>query len=300
MSSEIPNTGNARKGDPQRWSRIWSIGIYAGRSPLELVPAARNPVLTAADVSDVDAYYVADPFMLRMQETWYMYFEVLLRESRRGIISFATSQDGLNWKYQDVVLDEPFHLSYPHVFTWEQSVYMIPESLGAETIRLYRAASFPNRFEPVADLIKGKWADPTIFFHQGVWWLLACSTPYENRTLHLFSAEQPTGPWREHPHSPIVADDQHRARPGGRVRHIGNNLVRFAQDCVPRYGTQLRAIDIVELGQTRYREREYEQNPVLKPSPEGWNSIGMHHMDAHQLTDGSWIACVDGDTLLQE
>src|SRR5215470_11295906 len=202
----------AGKGDPLRWQRVWSIGIYSGSSPFNLAPAAPYPVLSAAQVSDADAYYVADPFMLEHEGCWHMYFEVLLRASRRGVIGVATSRDARTWAYRGLVLEQPFHLSYPQVFAHDRTIYMLPETIGAEAVRLYRAVRFPDRFEPVRDLIQGVYADPTIFFEGGLWWILACSTPYENRTLNLFFAERLLGPWQEHPRSPIVSDDRHIAR----------------------------------------------------------------------------------------
>jgi hypothetical protein len=44
----------------------WAIGLYCGATPLSLQPAhaASNPVITAADVTDVPALFVADPFMM--------------------------------------------------------------------------------------------------------------------------------------------------------------------------------------------------------------------------------------------
>ena len=283
------------KGDPLRWHRVWSIGLHSGPSPFAMAPVPGNPVLIASDVTDADAYYVADPFMLLYGGVWHMFFEVLLRRSRRGVIGSAISTDARVWRYSGIVLDEPFHLAYPQVFAWAGRHYMLPETIGAGAIRMYGAAEFPRGFTPAGDLIEGIWADPTIFFDQGLWWLLACSTPYENRTLHLFFSEQPLGPWRRHPRSPIVADDRRSARPGGRVFRYGDRLFRLAQDCVPRYGTQLRAIEIVELTPTRYAELPSGDDPLLRPAPEGWNSVGMHHMDAHRQLDGTWIACVDGD-----
>jgi hypothetical protein len=282
----------------QTGPRIWSIGVYSGRSPLALSPATANPVLTASDVADAGAESVADPFLLRRRGTWYMYFEVLLRESHRGVIGFASSRDGLTWKYERIVLDEPFHLSYPQVFSHGDEVYMVPETLGGNAVKLYRAARFPDQFEPVCDLIEGKWADPTIFFNHGLCWMFACSTPYEHRTLHLFCAEELRGPWRPHPGTPVVADDRRTGRCGGRVLRVDGRLVRLAQDATPRYGSCLRAMEILELNSTCYREMELPGSPILVPSGTGWNSNGMHHMDAHQLDSGDWLACVDGDTIL--
>jgi hypothetical protein len=228
---------------------------------------------------------------------WHMYFEVLLRASNRGVIATARSQNALNWRFSGIVLEQIFHLSYPQVFASAGSIYMLPETLGAGAVRLYQATSFPNRFEPIGDLVKGLWADPTIFFDHGMWWLMACSTPYEHRTLHLFFAEHLLGPWQPHPKNPIVANNQRIGRPGGRMLRMGDKLFRLAQDCVPRYGTRLLAIEVLELTVSRYNERICSNNPVLAPSGESWSSVGMHHMDAHALSDGSWIACVDGDRL---
>jgi hypothetical protein len=82
------------------------------------------------------------------------------------------------------------------------------------------------------------------------------------------------------------------------VLRLDGKLIRFAQDCIPRYGTRLQAVEMTELSRRRYAERICSANPILTPAGEGWNSVGMHHLDAHPLSDGTWIACVDGDTLV--
>jgi hypothetical protein len=273
---------------------MWSIGIYTGDSPYRLKPAAEisNPVLTRASVTDVPATFVADPFMLRTQ-TWYMFFEVLLTPNK-GEIGLATSENGLDWSYQQIALREDFHLSYPYVFEWQGTYYMIPETLGANAVCLYVADDFPTRWSLKARLIEGQYADPSIIRFGDRWWLFTCSRPYQHDTLSLYFADELTGPWREHPKSPIIRNDKCRARPGGRVITFKDKLIRFAQDCVPLYGSRVRAFDVLELTTSHYVEVENLASPILQPSGLGWNALGMHHVDAHQQTDGSWLACVDG------
>ncbi len=60
-------------------TKIWSIGIYAGSPPFDLKPIRDdvNPVLSSKDVTDRDAVFVADPFMVKDGSTWYMFFEVM-------------------------------------------------------------------------------------------------------------------------------------------------------------------------------------------------------------------------------
>ena len=99
-------------------------------------------------MTDVDAFFVADPFMIQRDGEWSMYFEVMPRGSQRGVIGLAKSRDGMGWDYRGIVLAEEFHLSYPHAFAWGDGVFMTPEALDAGAVRLYRASPYPDRFRP--------------------------------------------------------------------------------------------------------------------------------------------------------
>lgn len=275
---------------------MWSIGIYTGDSPFQLcAPADRiNPVMTAADVTDVRADFVADPFMLRHNGRWYMFFEVLDHESQLGVIALATSYDAFTWTYEHVVLKEPFHLSYPYVFEWRGDYYMIPETLGASAMCLYKADDFPTRWSLQQRLIEGAYADPSAVRFNDLWWMFTCTKPYGHDILRLYFAPDLVGPWKEHPRSPVITNDKSRARPAGRILQIHGHVIRFAQDCVPDYGTRVRAFEINELTRDTYSETEHPNGPALSPSGEGWNALGMHHVDAHSDENHRWIACVDG------
>jgi len=270
---------------------MWSIAIYTGISPFNLQPAP--PVLTKAEVTDIPAAFVADPFMLHRDQTWYMFFEVMHSETKLGEIGLATSNDALTWTYDRIVLKEPFHLSYPYVFEWQNEYYMIPEMLRADAVCLYKALNFPYDWTQVAELFKGKHADPSLLRCNDRWWLFTCSPPYQHDTLKLYYADELTGPWTEHPKSPLIQNDKSRARPAGRILKFDNRLFRFAQDCALRYGSSVRAFEITNLTEDNYAEVELVI-PILKASGNGWNANGMHHIDAHQQADGRWLACVDG------
>ena len=281
----------------------WAIGIYEGDSPLRLAasPRVRNPVLTDRDVTDVPAAFVADPFLLRRADQWHLFFEVLNLATENGEIGHATSADGLAWQYQRIVLAEPFHLSYPHVFEWEGECWMVPETHRAGAVLLYRADDFPGGWNRRETLLQGLFVDCSLLRFAERWWMFACSAPREGDTLSLFFADDLRGPWREHPRSPVVRGDKGRGRPGGRVVVWGGRPVRFAQDCRRHYGERLRAFRVLELTPEDYREEEVEESPVLVPPGEGWNALAMHHVDPQpwpedpEGTPGRWIACVDGE-----
>lgn len=290
----LPRTGGS---DAPHIEPVWSIGIYSGPSPTHLAPAggAANPVLTAADVTDVPALFVADPFMVRHEHGWCMFFEVLNAGTGKGEIGLATSRDGLAWRYEGIVLREAYHLSYPYVFLSDGAYYMVPETHQARSVRLYKAVRFPDHWTIVTSLLEGEvFSDSSLVHFGGRWWLFTETSPeFKFDTLRLYYADSLLGPWREHARSPIVRDPT-RARPGGRFLALGGRLIRCAQDCTPFYGTRIRILEVTDLSSTIYRERELPGG--LRPSGRGWNAWGMHHVDAHRVADGQWLACVDGWT----
>jgi hypothetical protein len=277
---------------------VWSIGIYRGDSPFQLAPAqgANNPVLTADDVTDVSASFVADPFMLDVNGTWHMFFEVMNWQRNVGEIGHAVSADCVRWSYQGIVLSEPFHLSYPCVFLWQNDYYMIPESFQAGGVRLYRADAFPTTWRCIATLLEGPYlVDASVFHRRGKWWMFVDTSPeMSHDTLRLYHADHLQGPWVEHPASPLKQDDPSNSRPAGRVLVVHDRVFRLAQCSLPFYGSEVRAFEIRDLTTTTYHEREAGGGAILKGSGVGWNACGMHHLDAHLQRDARWVACVDG------
>jgi hypothetical protein len=252
-----------------------------------------NPVVTIFEVTDVRARFVADPFMVRESEQWVLFFEVYNWDTRQGDLALATSDDGRHWQYQQVFLDEPFHLSYPYVFKWEGEYYLIPESGEVNSVRLYKATHFPLEWTYVTTLLEGRaFLDNSLAYYQDRWWLF---TSFEgNATLRLYYANALLGPWQEHPQSPIIEDDIDIARPGGRALVYEGRLYRYAQDGYPHYGNMIRAFEVTEITPTGYRERLVSDEPVVSASGRGWNRDAMHNVDPIQMADGRWITPVDG------
>ena len=273
----------------------WAIGIYSGATLDELAPLhpTQNPVLTADDILDREADFVADPFMVSRQGTWFLFFEIVDSESKAGVIGLATSPDLTQWEYRGVVLEEPFHLSYPCVFEHKDHFYMVPESHAAHSVRLYRATRFPYEWKMERILLPKGFHDPTLFRHGGLWWMFVSEW---HDTLRLFFADTLDGSWCEHSQSPIVCANKRAARPAGRVVQDKDFLVRFSQDCTSMYGEQVHAFVITRLTRSEYRETELSPYPVLNPeSHSNWSHLRMHHLDVHRMSGGGWIACVDGD-----
>jgi hypothetical protein len=274
----------------------WSIGIYTSESPLAFPTSRRlgNPVLTAEKVADVPAEFVADPFLIEESSTWYLFFEVYNASTDQGDIAVATSKNTRRWKYERVVLDEPFHLSYPYVFGWQGDYYLIPESYQANSVRLYKAVDFPFKWSFVGTLIEGKgFVDPSIIHFDDKWWIFV-STDAQAEDMELYYADDLMGPWHEHPRSPIQTVPQNIARPGGRVLEYSGRIYRYQQNLDSAWAHRILAFEVTELTTTDYREEELSNNPILQASGSGWNEKAMHQVDPHQVADHKWIASVDG------
>jgi hypothetical protein len=271
----------------------WSIGIYTGQSPFYLsVPdGVSNPVLTASDVSDFEADILAHPFMIVTDSLYYLFFTVKHGATDEGGIGLAQSKDGVNWEYQQLVIKEPFVLSYPYVFEWQNDYYLIPEAHTETSVRLYRAIDFPLKWAYEGDLISGDhFISASVVHFDKTWWMFV--SPKGNDTLRLFLASDLRGTWTEHPLSPIVDKDPNIARPGGRLLVLNDVLYRLGQDCEPSYGNQVHAFQITEISPTSYKERMIEP-PLVKATSKGWNAEAMHHLDLHQTGEDKWIAVVD-------
>ena len=245
------------------------------------------------DVTDISAEYVADPFMVFDNNTWYMFFEVYESETGLGHIGVATSNDGLHWVYKQIVLNENFHTAYPYVFKWQNDYYLIPDTYSIDSIRLYKAINFPYQWEFVTSLLDGPgYLDTSLVNYNNRWWLFT-SVP-SNDTLYLYYADNLLGPWTSHSMNPIISGNSHTARPGGRIVNYNGTLLRHAQDDNPTYGNAVHVFEITNLTTTSYSEQEIPGSPFLKASGIGWNGQGMHNVDPVQVANDKWIACVDG------
>lgn len=256
-------------------------------------------LVTRELVTDAVAEYVADPFVLRRGGTTHLFFEILNLTTGRGELSVAHSTDLTRWTYGGVVLREPWHLSYPYVFEHGGEVYLIPESSEHGTVTLYRATDFPRRWTRVADLLTGApYVDASVFrdaLDDGHWWLV---TSLEGGGAPLaYRAPALTGPWDAvdvHAHG-----GPELLRSAGRIFQHAGAWHRPVQRRGQVYGEDVWLMRI-DLRDGTYRETPATEvpQPLLSPHGDGWNSLGMHHVDAQPLPGGGHLAAVDGKALI--
>jgi len=305
--TDIMELFNATRSAPE-----WA-GVKYSPFKLEEPTTVINPVLMANDVTDMapkGARFVADPFLFYEDDLWYMFFEVLNNNTNQGDIAYATSSDGLNWEYKKIVLNESFHLSYPYVFKYDGSYYMIPETYQTNEIRLYKAESFPEKWVKVATLVSGKkLVDSSIFRYDNAWWMFTtdqetASNCYLYYSDKLYDSADPLKEWNYH--SVIVQNNKRIARPGGRAFVFHNDgqehIARIQQEYDVNnniYGRRVLGFKGTISGSS-YAESQIDADPntspvdaILKESGSGWNSYGMHQFDPW-WTGNHWLSAADG------
>lgn len=278
---------------------IWSIKVFKTNKMLSVPPDQENfsePTLEAGHVTDIPAEFIADPFILLNNSTYYMFFEVYDKSLDRGVIGLATSKNGEKWKYEKIVLTENFHLSYPYVFEYNGEFYMIPETSEINRVILYKAKSFPYKWEKTNELLHGNYVDSSIFQYEDKWWMLSG----KNKTLHLFYSDHLDKGWKEHPKSPLITNNNKITRPSGRVIVYKNKIYRYTQDGEPNYGSAVRVFMIKQLTKNEYEEEEL--GLVLKGTNtnKDWRKDGMHSIDQIMIEENKWLVAVDGHKLVKK
>lgn len=233
----------------------WILLLRHGSAPLD--PSAPELGPNSALVARRDDQW-ADPCIVEGAGRRLLFAEEYApRTDKAVIVCLELLPDG-NAKRLGIVLDEPFHLSYPQAFTCAGQWYLTVESGAARRVSLYQASAFPFGWQRLTDLVSGYvCVDPTLHHHDGHWYLFVNVSESGGSTcdeLFLFVADELTGPFRPHPLNPIVSDVR-RARPAGRLFNHGMRLIRPGQDCAASYGAAIVFNEVLELSPTRYRER---------------------------------------------
>ena len=216
-----------------------------------------------------------------------MFFEDYDYATGKGHISAGRLVDGA---LTDVVpvLQRPYHLSYPMVFSHEGQIFMLPETHQAGQVEVWRAKRFPDEWELYATALKGvPAADSVLFEDKGVWWLLTTVTGDSfgdlSSELNLYRTSGPDLKEIEpHPLNPVVVGSR-TARGGGRVFRDGNRLLRASQNNTHGvYGWGLNLMEITRLDANTYEERLVRSfEPDFLPG-----LVGCHHFDS---TGSTWV-----------
>ena len=256
---------------------VWARGDLSGPS----WQVVRSPA----------THFYADPFPVTWQGRTFVFFDDLDPRVGKGTISAI--EFGAHGPIGEAipVLEEPWHLSYPFLMTFDGALWMIPESSANRDVTLYKCIEFPHRWEPQATLLSGlELADATIVRRGGYYYLFGATRDgaggYSD-TLSIYYADHPLRPWQAHGSNPVLLD-RVAARPAGNFIERHGRLLRPAQDCSNGYGCALTLIEVEELTPSSFRQ---SVRHVIGPGCE-WPGRKLH-----TLNRSGRLEVIDGTTI---
>lgn len=222
-------------------------------------------------------HFLADPFVVAKNGKEFCFVEDFDYRTEKGTIAVYALEER-DGRYLGTALEEPFHLSFPFIFDYQDELYMCPESAANKDIRIYRCLEFPMRWKFEKIVMKNVAAvDSMLFEMNGRWWLFTNIDPAgigEHLELSIFHAESPLADyWTPHAQNPILLDS---ARNAGLVR-AGHRYFRISQSRgFNLYGKKALINEIRELTESRYLETAVsEVAPNFEPG-----IVGVHHLDS--------------------
>ena len=214
-----------------------------------------------------------------------------------GCIAMIKTKDLKTWTEPQIVLREPFHLSFPYVFESLGEIYMIPESQESDSIRLYKANENLTSFSFVRTLLKQDrtknmnfcYNDSHVYYKDGKYYLF---TSYQEDWMYYqelyISDDLLSGTFVRHPQSPVCVSNEY-GRNGGSLIDYHGRLLRVTQDCHREYGDNASLMEITKLDEKNYEETLFLRNVFPQ------NSIfvdGGHQLNILQFM-GKYIYATD-------
>ncbi len=231
-----------------------------------------------------EGQWCADPFVLDDGDNHYIFVEQYRKDKDKGCIGYFKFIEGVPVN-QGIIIENTYHMSYPDVFKYENHYYMIPESSANNTVDLYVADSFPDRWHKEKTLIDGcKYVDSTVYQDDTGIYLISY-TMTNGYDIHVFSLNMEKKEIKEISRKHY---DRNIARPGGRLFVNGGKLIRPAQDCSRKYGEALILYQVDYLDKNgEYIEHEIDRIDANKYIIEG------NPERVHQLTHDNIYRVVD-------
>lgn len=237
---------------------------------------------------------VADPFLFVHNDTLFLFYEQK-KLRHNGTIMMMRTADLAHWSEPVEVLREPFHLSYPWVFEKDGHIFMMPETCGDKSVRLYEAVdSDLTEFRFVKKLIEQdddnldfSFSDSSVVERDGTCYLFTTVRKDGVNQLKLFCSKEFLGQYHEHPESPICVSNKY-GRNAGHLTEYGGELFRFAQDCEKRYGDNVHILKIKELSLDDYQEDVVKEN--ILDQNNAFYKFGGHQLNIAEFNGKTVIA----------
>lgn len=223
--------------------------------------------------------YIADPFLLKKNQDFYCFFEIW--DYHKGKIAYSKLDKNLNLTEVHTCLEEPFHLSFPAIFSYKGKEYMIPESSSQDKVFLYECEEFPSCWRRSKTLLHNQnLSDVAVHIVDEIVYLFGSN----GDSVKIFYSENLNKePFQPHPKNPSLS--LVHARPAGNPFLFNGNSYRATQICSPSYGYGMNIYKINHLSISDFSESLcFSIKPDWFPELTGCHTLNL--LDDIFVTDG--------------
>jgi hypothetical protein len=231
-------------------------------------------------IENPPGHFLADPFIITEGELSCCFVENYDYQCRRGHISAYLLKEKEAVSLGNAIV-EPFHMSFPFLFRFASTIYMVPETSENGDIRLYECIEFPMKWRLKKVIMTNIFAvDTMIFKYNDLWWMFTnidvAATGDVLSSLSIFYSTDPiAGEWLPHPKNPVIVDSS-KARNGGLLFESGTAFRVGQRQGFGRYGSGASINRIVQLDVNQYVEER-----LCSIEPKFHDNIkGTHHLHA--------------------
>lgn len=227
-------------------------------------------------IKNTQKYWFADPFLFEYRNKHFVFCEMYDRKEHKGVLEVA-ELDGLKCKRFKLILDLPYHLSYPCVFEHDGKIFMIPECYQSGRIILYICTKFPYEWEEYTELAAVSAVDTTPLKRNAELIFLTTIFSSTNERINDNLYELRDGNIK------CLFQHDFCKRSAGHIIIHNNKIIRPSQDCRSTYGGGLVynevAINDGVLSETKMLE-------IFPPDYKGKNelSISLYNSKKHRYT----------------
>ncbi len=225
----------------------------------------------------------SSPFIIKKDGRTVVYVEDYRFQEKKGQITAIEIKDRKNYEILGPVVEESFHLSFPYLFSYENALYMIPETPGTNSIRLYKCLEFPSKWAYQKDILSGVNAAGSMVFNRNDRWWLFTNLASKNNTdlcskLYAYHGDNPlTDHWIAHEQNPLVFNSN-VAGNGGILDLNQDFPVRVRQ----RQGFDMYGASLTLARITGLTPSEFKEEKIGEVLPKFFPKIrGCHHMDSN-------------------
>lgn len=197
---------------------IWNIALKTSKSDWIILKDRTN------------RFWYADPFVYEKDDHSYLFYEKYNRKKCVGSIACREILD--NTFGEEIDLLTGSHFSFPNVFSYNDQIFMIPETSERNTLEIYKCIEFPQKWELFKVIKKNVQYADSIVWKKNEKFIEFLTSKTDKSTCNV---QQLLIHCDSHFNiiSELVYKDysEYGNRNAGRIIEINNKKIRVGQDC---------------------------------------------------------------------